>query len=800
MQLVISAFPGTGKSTISNNAEQYGLIKAHVRYDDRDGVCIDLLHDPDKKPVFDSDSSIFPKDNFPSNYIEHIKGLLRDYPECVIMVSSHDNVRAALRDADIDYILVYPQRELKGDYLERYVERGSPEAFVKLMDDKWNDFIDSCESDPSTSKRVLSEGEYLVDKIEELKKFWPKAATVEGNEAFPTAVLSGTESIGDIVCDAEGKPVAAWGANGLEPLPVEVQVEVPAVEVQVSPDVGEPVPNPTTGAPVGTVVENEVTIEDKGVGGTVNVEVETEVVPAPGVSTEEVVAAVVAQSPVEPDNVEVEVKPNGVVEVEVTEQGVAPTEAIQVAAETLPDPVDQTAAIFSVALGDNPAPEPTVAPAPAIVDLVQLNAEDIPVVAAVEEPTVAAVVVDNGVTTAEVVDVQVAPEAVPVSGEVIVDGQEDAGAGADVSVEVNQETGVVEVETPEGTVTVTADEVTVEGQNIEVVADDLVQTDADRADLIELKLDMQNDIDAIEPVVAMAKTEEHAGNESFADGSELLKQAASQAKETYGIEMEPTLAGLESFLDGLKSALSKVGQALKTKGSAKTIIKRTIADASKAAREYSSSEWQGKQEFINVGKTKVSTPGVFKESSSIGDVETIVGMIIKQVDSAVSKHTSNIKQRQAAGMKIVNQFKGKDPNDKEAKEQLKEISISPEYLKTGVEDSGLKNVDLKTSMVELPVLKKEDVTAASALLGKLVEHIHKLWNHVEDVDTTLLGEEDLYDMPFWNHVTDGVAFGKIWDAVTYDAADQLVDISYKNDDVSIAIAKFLERWILNSVK
>lgn len=756
MQLVICAFPGTGKSTISNDAEKYGLIRAHVHYDDRDGVSIDLLKS-DKPAVFDSDSSIFPKENFPQNYIEHIKYILSWKEDCVVMVSSHDNVREALREAGIDYILVYPQRELKGDYLERYVSRGSPEAFVTMMDNKWNDFIDSCEADPSTSKRVLSEGEFLVDKIEELKKFWPAAPAVS-NEAFPTAVISGTESIGDIVCDAEGKPVAGWGPNGLEPLPEGFGGTAPVV---------------TTGDVVAiTTVASDVSV-DPASGG-VNVQT-----PDGGVAigAEEVI--------VQADNGVVASVDTGTGEVVVQEPAV----------ETNP-----TAAIFSAVTADAPNPAPVVAPAPEVVDLVALTTADIPVVAAVDAPEVAPVVVDNGVTTAEVVSVELAPTDVPVSGVAIVAGNED-GSG-EVTVAVEEGTGTVQVNTPDGTVTVTNDEVVIDGKGITMVEDgEVVQTDADRSELIELKLDMENDIDAMEPVIEKAKSEEDRGGlESLQDGSDFFIKAAEEAKTSYGLDIEPTLAGMEGFLDSLKGAVGKVTQALKGKGSAKAVIKRTVHEARQAVGQYGSSDWQGKQEFINVGKTKVSTPAIFKDVSSVGDVATIVGMITKQTDTAVTKYASNIKQRLAAGTKVLNQFKGKDPKDEKVIADLKDVTITPELLKGAVEDSGLKNVSLKTSMVELPVLNKDAVAEASKLLGTVVGQIDKVWTTADTISESLLSDEDIYKMPFWNAVEDGVAFGKVWDAVTYDGAREIGDISYANTDVMFAIAQFLERWILNSVK
>lgn len=77
--LIISAFPGCGKSFLKE------IINTGVR-------------------VSDSDSSHFPKDQFPQNYIEHIKGLDSD----IALVSSNKEVRASLVDNNMPFFLCYP--------------------------------------------------------------------------------------------------------------------------------------------------------------------------------------------------------------------------------------------------------------------------------------------------------------------------------------------------------------------------------------------------------------------------------------------------------------------------------------------------------------------------------------------------------------------------------------------------------------------------------------------------------------------------------------------------------------------
>jgi hypothetical protein len=127
MSLVISAFPGTGKSTFFNKLP---ILKSGL----------DCL---------DSDSSKFSwsgpgvrHPGFPQNYIDHIKSNLNSTD--VIMVSSHKVVRDALVKAGIEFVLVYPSKDLKQDYLDRYEARGNDSGFLKLMTDKFEDFVQEC--------------------------------------------------------------------------------------------------------------------------------------------------------------------------------------------------------------------------------------------------------------------------------------------------------------------------------------------------------------------------------------------------------------------------------------------------------------------------------------------------------------------------------------------------------------------------------------------------------------------------------------------------------------------------------
>lgn len=146
---VISAFPACGKTYCFENHQ-------------------------DKLSMVDSDSSEFSwiKDSsgrntrernldFPNNYINHIKSNLGKVD--VIFVSSHEVVRKALKENDISTIIVYPDKNLKEEWVRRLRERGNDELFIKFISDNWNNFIDDIENEENgfLKQRLREDNSYL---------------------------------------------------------------------------------------------------------------------------------------------------------------------------------------------------------------------------------------------------------------------------------------------------------------------------------------------------------------------------------------------------------------------------------------------------------------------------------------------------------------------------------------------------------------------------------------------------------------------------------------------------------------
>ncbi len=131
--MVISAFPGTGKSYFYENNKEISIDS-----DSSDFSWIEVWSDSENKYI--KTQTRHP--NFPDNYIEHIKDNLGKVD--VIFVSSHKTVREELQKNSIYHIVVYPRFCDKEMFKQRYIERGSPEKFIELVNENWSGWIKDC--------------------------------------------------------------------------------------------------------------------------------------------------------------------------------------------------------------------------------------------------------------------------------------------------------------------------------------------------------------------------------------------------------------------------------------------------------------------------------------------------------------------------------------------------------------------------------------------------------------------------------------------------------------------------------
>jgi hypothetical protein len=126
--IIVLGFPGVGKSKATEILRERGFR------------------------VSDSDSSMFPKDGFPDNYIQHIKECCLHHSFDIMFISSHEVVRKSIFNSrflfnNFPIYICYPDKKLKDEYICRYKERGNNEKFIELLSENFEKWIDDIEKE-----------------------------------------------------------------------------------------------------------------------------------------------------------------------------------------------------------------------------------------------------------------------------------------------------------------------------------------------------------------------------------------------------------------------------------------------------------------------------------------------------------------------------------------------------------------------------------------------------------------------------------------------------------------------------
>ena len=160
---VICGFPGIGKTYLFGKQDELG-----IKISDSDSSKFSKLKD--------SEGQLIQNPDFPNNYIKHIIDLIHGMDIHYILVSSHHDVREALANAHIPYTVIYPTKDMKDVYIQRYQDRGSPEKFITFLTDKFDEFVEDCENDTSAASKVIFDlpddtlYDYIVEDIKESEK------------------------------------------------------------------------------------------------------------------------------------------------------------------------------------------------------------------------------------------------------------------------------------------------------------------------------------------------------------------------------------------------------------------------------------------------------------------------------------------------------------------------------------------------------------------------------------------------------------------------------------------------------
>ncbi len=139
--LIYASFCGTGKTFICEKTNIKAIEIEYWKYKDK---------------------------GLQKEYIEDIRNSLGkvDY----IFISTDPQGLELLHKQGLDVILVYPNNELRNEYLDRYIERNSPYDFIGTFMKHWHLWIDELKEQKYCKHIVLESGEYLYDVIYPVKE------------------------------------------------------------------------------------------------------------------------------------------------------------------------------------------------------------------------------------------------------------------------------------------------------------------------------------------------------------------------------------------------------------------------------------------------------------------------------------------------------------------------------------------------------------------------------------------------------------------------------------------------------
>ena len=86
----------------------------------------------------------------------------------IIFLQTDSESLNILHDEGLEIILIYPQKNLRNEYLDRYIERDNPYDFIGSMMKYWDKTIDELSNRKYCKHFVLEKNQYISDVIEKI--------------------------------------------------------------------------------------------------------------------------------------------------------------------------------------------------------------------------------------------------------------------------------------------------------------------------------------------------------------------------------------------------------------------------------------------------------------------------------------------------------------------------------------------------------------------------------------------------------------------------------------------------------
>lgn len=159
---IIAGFSGIGKSTYCKQSGAIDFECMPYKYDNY----YEMLERSENREQLKADINLRLNWHWQAKYYAAILELMEREPGACIVIPSEMSVLKRLQLNQIPYTLVYPERGLKEEYRQRFLNRGNTENFIAVFYDLWDHWMDSLREDTYGRHVVLKANQYLSDVLQ----------------------------------------------------------------------------------------------------------------------------------------------------------------------------------------------------------------------------------------------------------------------------------------------------------------------------------------------------------------------------------------------------------------------------------------------------------------------------------------------------------------------------------------------------------------------------------------------------------------------------------------------------------
>lgn len=313
-----------------------------------------------------------------------------------------------------------------------------------------------------------------------------------------------------------------------------------------------------------------------------------------------------------------------------------------------------------------------------------------------------------------------------------------------------------------------------------------------RSEFVVASHKVGGDIHVIESIIANQRD----GIDGMEDGGSHFAHVASTIKANYGIEVEPTLAGMESFLGKLKEAFKTMV------GKKRVPLKEIIEDVYDLEKGVKVIKENAAQRGFKEGDGTVtlSVPKTYGKGITPEAVAKHATDAAKKAGPNLTKAAAPAKATLLAGLKVFNKYANHAVPETEA--EFSKLLSGEFPIKPGhppyVPSPGNK---VEYGPVEVKLLDKAGFDKAIGALEAILDQFQKFAKIVDDVDKGALDYAEIAESKFWDAYWESDETDQLCDAIYFQAVTHGLNPILWNwaNEIEPGI-KVLEQWINASLK